>query len=198
VPSVLHSLLPPLSLHDTFPPLTLPSPPVYISHLSLHCIYLPTPNTIHLSTYNPPLTTHHLSTFCPNHISRPYQRPWFIWTPQHDQALNSLNRMKSKPRCRGGAMWQLRGDFGAKSSVDPNHPRQFLKSHAYMMSGHHVTSTHLHVLQIHSCHPLLVNCLHVLLIVTNNVFPNDLLVDKSEVFQAQMVVDRSKWNALSR
>jgi hypothetical protein len=105
--------------------------------------------------------------------------------------------MKSKPWCHGGAMWQLRGDFGPKSSVDPNHPRQFPKSCAYMTSGLHVTSTHLHVIQICSCHPLLVNFLHVLLIITNNVFPNDLLVDKSEVFQAQMAVDGSKWNALS-
>jgi hypothetical protein len=73
----------------------------------------------------------------------------------------------------------------------------FLQSRAYMTSGHHVTSTHLHVIQIRSCHPLLVNCLHVLLLATSHVFPNDRLADNSEVVQAQMAADGSKWNALS-
>jgi hypothetical protein len=117
--------------------------------------------------------------------------------PQHARALNSSSGLKSKPWCHGGATWHLRGDFGPKSGVDPNHPRQLSKSRAYMMSGHHITSTHLHVIQILSCHPLLVNFLHILLLTTNHVFPNDRLVDNSEVVQAQMEADGSKWNALS-
>jgi len=81
--------------------------------------------------------------------------------------------------------------------VDPNHPQQVPKSCACMTLGHHVTSTHLHVIKILSCHPLLVNFLHVLLLTTSHVFPNDRLAENSEVVQAQMATNGSKWNALS-
>jgi hypothetical protein len=66
--------------------------------------------------------------------------------------------------------WQLVGDCGAKSGVDPNHPRQLPQSRAYMTSGLYVTSispplmpvtsTPLHFIYIHVVH-LHASCLPI-------------------------------------
>jgi hypothetical protein len=142
----------PLSLPDIFPPPTLLSHLTYLSCLSLHCTCLPMPNIVQIFASNPPLTTCHLSTFRLDRRSLPYKRPWFVSVPQHARALKPLSGLKFKPWYRGGAMWQLRGYFYPKGSGYPNHPRQLLKSRAYMTSGHHVTFTHLHLVYDHVIH----------------------------------------------